>query len=122
MGTSVPVVSWSQKRAWVDYAFRQFERAGYVVSSAYTLVKPDRHRGFVYRDALWRGADMIGTGVASFSHFDGVHFQNTDEWEAYTTSLLERGELPLARALSITDHQRLHDILQRLPPAHGLLR
>lgn len=106
-GSSVPVASWSQKRAWVDHAFRQFEEAGYVVSSAYTLVKPENHRGFVYRDALWRGADMIGTGVASFSHFDGVHFQNADEWGAYTSALLDRGELPLARALPITDHQRL---------------
>jgi len=106
-GSSVPVASWTQKRAWVDYAFREFEAAGYVVSSAYTLVKPENHQGFVYRDALWRGADMIGTGVASFSHFDGVHFQNADEWGTYTSSLLEGGELPLARALPITDHQRL---------------
>lgn len=106
-GTAVPVASWSQKRALVDYAFRQFEAAGYIVSSAYTLVKPENHRGFVYRDALWRGADMIGTGVASFSHFDGVHFQNVDEWGAYTSSLVDRGKLPLARALAITDHQKL---------------
>src|SRR5438874_723935 len=60
-----PVASWAQKRAWVDYAFKQFEAAGYVVSSAYTLVKPETHAGFVYRDSLWHGADLIGTGVAS---------------------------------------------------------
>src|SRR5205823_1578440 len=47
-GTSSPVASWDTKRAWVDYAFRQFEAAGYVVSSGYTLVKPERHAGFVY--------------------------------------------------------------------------
>ena len=35
------VVSWAQKRAWVDYAFNQFQAAGYVISSAYTVVKPD---------------------------------------------------------------------------------
>src|SRR5947208_2907229 len=38
-----PVAPWAQKRAWVDYAFRQFEAQGYVVSSAYTLVRPERH-------------------------------------------------------------------------------
>jgi oxygen-independent coproporphyrinogen-3 oxidase len=64
-----PVASWAQKRSWVDYAFRQFEAQGYVVSSAYTLVKPQRHAGFVYRDSLWHGADLVGTGVASFGHF-----------------------------------------------------
>jgi len=102
-----PVASWAQKRAWVGHAFSEFEKAGYVVSSAYTLVKPSNHLGFVYRDALWHGADMVGTGVASFSHVGGVHYQNVDEWEEYTSALLDRDELPLARALPITDHQRL---------------
>jgi oxygen-independent coproporphyrinogen III oxidase len=100
------VASWVQKRAWVDYAFRQFEAQGYVVSSAYTLVKPERHAGFVYRDSLWRGADLIGTGVASFGHFQGVHYQNVDTWEQYVAKL-DAGELPLNRALPIDDHQRL---------------
>jgi oxygen-independent coproporphyrinogen-3 oxidase len=100
------VASWAQKRAWVDYAFRQFEAQGYVVSSAYTLVKPERHAGFVYRDSLWRGADLVGTGVASFGHFQGVHYQNVDTWEQYIAKL-DAGELPLNRALPVTRHQRL---------------
>src|SRR3982751_6395413 len=95
------VASWAQKRAWVDYAFRQFEAAGYVVSSAYTLVKPETHAGFVYRDSLWRGADLVGTGVASFSHFQGVHYQNVDTWEKYI-EMLDQGQLPIARALPIS--------------------
>ena len=101
-----PVASWAQKRAWVDYAFRQFEAHGYKVSSAYTLVKPQRHAGFVYRDSLWHGADLVGTGVASFGHFQGVHYQNVDTWEQYIEKI-DRGELPLNRALPITDHQKL---------------
>jgi oxygen-independent coproporphyrinogen-3 oxidase len=104
--TETPVASWAQKRAWVDYAFSQFEAAGYVASSAYTLVRPQTHAGFVYRDSLWHGADLIGTGVASFSHFQGVHYQNVDTWEDYL-QMLDRGELPIHRALPITDHQRL---------------
>src|SRR3954471_1094450 len=101
-----PIASWAQKRAWVDYAFRQFEAHGYEVSSAYTMVKKATHAGFVYRDSLWRGADLVGTGVASFGHFQGVHYQNVDTWEQYTEAL-QRGELPLNRALPITPHQRL---------------
>jgi oxygen-independent coproporphyrinogen-3 oxidase len=69
-------------------------------------VKPERHAGFVYRDSLWHGADLVGTGVASFGHFQGVHYQNVDTWEQYI-SKLDAGELPINRALPITDHQRL---------------
>jgi oxygen-independent coproporphyrinogen-3 oxidase len=101
-----PIASWAQKRAWVDYAFKQFEAHGYKVSSAYTLVKASTHAGFVYRDSLWRGADLVGTGVASFGHFQGVHYQNLDKWEDYIAAL-DRGELPIHRALPVTDHQRL---------------
>ena len=104
--TSTPIASWAQKRAWVDYAFSVFERAGYVVSSAYTLVKPERHAGFVYRDSLWHGADLVGTGVASFSHFGDVHYQNVDSWEEYTAKL-DNNELPINRALPVPPHQRL---------------
>src|SRR5665213_2149378 len=100
------VASWAQKRAWVDYAFKQFEANGYVVSSAYCVVKADRHAGFVYRDSLWRGADLVGTGVASFGHFQGVHYQNFDQWEDYLAAI-EAGQLPIHRALPLTAHQLL---------------
>ncbi len=105
-GTSTPVADWPTKRRWVDDAFRSFEEAGFVVSSAYTLVKPSEHEHFVYRDAIWHGADMIGTGVASFSHVSGLHYQNADGWLDYVETL-ERGELPIARALPTTARQRL---------------
>ena len=61
--------------------------AGYSVSSAYTLVR-DKSVQFVYRDSLWHGADMFGTGVASFGHMNGVHVQNVDTWEDYRQVLL----------------------------------
>ncbi len=105
-GSAPPVADWATKRRWVDEAFRRFEAAGYVISSGYTLVKPSRHGGFVYRDSLWHGADMIGTGVASFSHLGGIHYQNHDGWGEYLGAL-ERGELPLARALALTPQQLL---------------
>ncbi len=106
-GAAAPVVGWTAKRAWVARAFDRFEAAGYQVSSAYTLVRRSKSSGFVYRDSLWHGADLIGTGVASFSHVGGVHYQNTDRWEDYVTRLTESGELPIARALSLTDDQRM---------------
>lgn len=105
-GDASPVADWATKRKWVAYAFEQFEKAGYVVSSAYTMVKLSDHSAFVYRDAVWRGADMIGTGVASFSHLSGVHYQNLDRWDDYV-ECLSRNELPIARALPVLDRQRL---------------
>ena len=105
-GGQSPVADWTTKRRWVAYAFDLFERAGYVVSSGYTVAKPGEHDGFVYRDALWRGADMVGTGVASISHVGGMHYQNLDAWGDYLAAIA-RGELPLARALPIAPEQRL---------------
>jgi oxygen-independent coproporphyrinogen III oxidase len=103
------VADWPTKRAWVRYAFDELAAAGYVVSSAYTMVKPQggKKSQFVYRDSLWHGADMFGTGVASFGHVHGVHVQNFDRWEDYIGAVLGRGELPLHRALPVTDRQRL---------------
>jgi oxygen-independent coproporphyrinogen-3 oxidase len=99
------VADWPTKRAWVRYAFDTMTAAGYSVSSAYTLVRKQGAR-FVYRDNLWRGADMFGTGVASFGHIGGVHIQNVDTWERYI-EMLNRGELPLGRALPVTSKQML---------------
>jgi oxygen-independent coproporphyrinogen-3 oxidase len=100
------VADWPTKRAWVDYAFDTLLAAGYEVSSAYTLVKDRARCRFVYRDALWHGADMLGTGVASFGHLHGVHVQNVDRWDDYL-ALLDRGELPLGRALPVNPRERL---------------
>jgi oxygen-independent coproporphyrinogen-3 oxidase len=106
---ALAVADWPTKRAWVGYAFDELAAAGYVQSSAYTMVLPKggKKSQFVYRDSLWHGADMFGTGVASFGHVHGVHVQNLDRWEDYLTALLDRGELPLNRALPVTDRQRL---------------
>jgi oxygen-independent coproporphyrinogen-3 oxidase len=102
-----PVADWPLKREWVDYAFDQFAEQGYSVSSAYTMVKsPDVK--FSYRDNLWQGSDLLATGIASFGHTSGVHYQNLPEWEDYCGALEgENAHLPLGRALRVTPHQAL---------------
>ncbi|MBY0459020.1 MAG: coproporphyrinogen III oxidase, partial [Gemmataceae bacterium] len=100
------VADWPTKRAWTRYAFDELVKAGYEVSSATTVVKNKSTTKFVYREALWRGADMFGTGVASFGHLNGVHIQNVDTWEAYVAKL-QAGELPLGRAFPTTARDRL---------------
>ena len=101
-----PVANWATKRRWVDEAFRALERAGYHVGSAYTAVKDPATTTFVYRDRLWQGADLVGLGVASFGHVNGVHMQNLDTWESYTQAI-ERDEIPLARAYRPTTEERM---------------
>jgi oxygen-independent coproporphyrinogen-3 oxidase len=105
-GVTSPVASWTTKRRWVDYAFDQFLERGYRIASSYTMATNKKDCRFIYTDALWHGGDMIGLGVSSFSHFGGVNFQNAHNFEEYVR-LLNAGELPLLRATSLTDRQRL---------------
>ena len=105
-GRPVAVAGWEQKRAWVDSAFAELERAGYRVSSGYTVTKGPEPVKFSYRDSLWHGADMVGVGVSSFSYVNGVHFQNLDRLEDYLANV-EEGKLPLKRALPIGETERL---------------
>jgi oxygen-independent coproporphyrinogen-3 oxidase len=100
------VAGWSTRRRWVREAFEALERAGYHVGSAYTAVKDPARTRFVYRDRLWQGADLIGLGVASFGHLNGVHVQNLDTWETYAEPL-RRGVLPLGRAYRPSADERL---------------
>lgn len=101
-----PVADWPTKRAWVAYAFEEMQAAGYSVSSAYTMVR-DKTKPFSYRDNLWRGSDLLATGIASFGHVSGVHYQNKPDWDDYTKILLDEGRLPLGRAMRPTEHQLL---------------
>ena len=103
---SDPLAGWSTKRRWVKEAFQALEAAGYHVGSAYTAVKDPSRTSFMYRDQLWQGADMIGLGVASFGHINGVHMQNQDKWETYSEAV-GRGEIPLSRAYRPTADERL---------------
>jgi oxygen-independent coproporphyrinogen-3 oxidase len=100
------VADWPTKRAWLDYAFDELLANGYSISSAYTVVKDTSKVNFSYRDNLWRGSDLLATGVASFGHVSGVHYQNLPDWPQYVGSL-ERGELPLGRGMKPSRHQLL---------------
>ena len=102
----IQVADWKTKREWHQYAIEAFEAAGYAVSSAYTVVKKDKPLKFVYRDALWRGSDMMAVGVSSFGHFQGVHYQNVSKWQPYLDAMQEPG-LPVNRAFQTSERDRL---------------
>jgi len=102
---AVPMADWRTKRRWLEEAFARLEEAGYLIGSAYTAVR-DSSVKFLYRDALWTGADMLGIGVSSFSHVGGVHFQNENHFDPYVERV-EAGELPIHRSLVTTAEERL---------------
>ena len=103
---TAPVANWHTKRAWVDYAFSEMEKVGYTVTSGYTAVRDPQKTKFIYRAALWSGADLIGLGVASFSHIAGTHFQNINEFSQYLEAI-QRDELPISRAMTTTEEERM---------------
>lgn len=103
---TAPVANWHTKRGWVDYAFSELEKAGYTVTSGYTAVRDPEKTKFIYRDALWSGADLVGLGVASFSHIAGTHFQNITEFTQYLEAI-QKGELPISRAMTTTEEERM---------------
>lgn len=100
------IAPWDTRRRWMREAFDALERAGYTIGSAYTAVKDPARTKFIYRDRLWEGADLVGLGVASFGHVNGVHVQNVDTWDAYGEAL-DRGDLPLGRAYRPTPEERM---------------
>ena len=102
-----PVADWETKRAWLNYAYDELQAAGYHISSAYTLIKNPEKVSFSYRDNLWSGSDLLATGIASFGHASGIHYQNLPEWKDYIGSLLDNNELPLGRAFRPTENQKL---------------
>jgi len=103
---TAPVADWPTKRRWVDYAFGEFEKAGYTVSSATTVVKDPEKTKFIYRDSLWGGADLLPLGVASFGHLGGIHLQNNADVGPYMMAV-DKSELPIFRAYPTTGEDLL---------------
>jgi len=105
-GIESPVADWPTKRRWMNEAIDFLVTKDYRLSSGNELVKNPDTDHFVYRDNLFRGSDILATGVSSFGHFQKVHYQNYDRLEDYHARLAEN-ELPINRALASTPHQLL---------------
>ncbi len=97
---------WNTKRRRLDAAFLKMEQAGYHIRSAYAAVRdPQKHR-FIYQEEQYRGADLLGVGLASFSYAQGVHYQNHASMQKYRESI-ENNELPLSRGCVLTKDEQL---------------
>lgn len=94
------------RRRWTSEAFRALQAAGYTMTSGYTAVRGRPDGKFVYRDALWHGADMVPLGVSAFGQLGGVHLQNEKHLPLYLERV-GRDELPLQRGFVMTPEHRL---------------
>jgi oxygen-independent coproporphyrinogen-3 oxidase len=105
-GTTPRPAGWDVKRARLSAAFDRLEGAGYTIRSAYAAVRdPIRHR-FAYQEDQYRGADLLGLGVASFSYLGGVHQQNVATLGGYVARV-RADHRPLQRAYALDDAERL---------------
>jgi oxygen-independent coproporphyrinogen-3 oxidase len=111
---AIPLHSWDTKAEWVKRAFAMLEEAGYTQTSAYTAVKqPDSHQ-FLYRNALWHGADLLALGVASFGHIAGSLYQNEKEFSHYINTI-KAGMLPVHRSYELThDEAMVRELILQL--------
>ncbi|MBI4472400.1 MAG: coproporphyrinogen III oxidase family protein, partial [Acidobacteria bacterium] len=89
-----PLPDWSLKRERLARGFSRLEVEGYTVRSAYTAVRDPRRHAFVYQDRQYRGADLLGIGVSSFSYIAGWNQQNLASFESYLNTV-SQDELPL---------------------------
>ena len=119
--TAAPVADWETKRRWVSEAYDRFEKAGYSISSAYTVVKDPEKVKFVYRDALFGGADLLSIGVASFGHLGGIHLQNQHNIEPYMEQVAKNnGQHGLFRAYVTDPEERfIREFVLRMKLGEG---
>jgi oxygen-independent coproporphyrinogen-3 oxidase len=98
--------AWETKHARLAAAFARLENAGYTLRSAYAAARSTRHRRFTYQEEQYRGMDLLGIGVSSFSYVAGMHYQNYASMIEYMESL-DDGRLPISRAYVLSDRDRM---------------
>ena len=97
---------WDTKAEWIRLAFQALVQAGYTLTSAYTAVKNPVTHQFLYRNALWHGADLLALGVASFGHISGSLYQNEKEFSRYI-SMIEADLLPVHRTYELSREEAM---------------
>jgi oxygen-independent coproporphyrinogen-3 oxidase len=97
--------AWSEKRARVAGAFARLESAGFVVRSAYAAVRDPVRHAFVYQDAQYAGADVLGVGVSAFSCVGGVNQQNLAALDRYLAAI-RAGDWPHWRGHVLSSRER----------------
>jgi oxygen-independent coproporphyrinogen-3 oxidase len=97
---------WAETRRRLRRAYARVAEAGYSWRSAYTAVRDSERHAFVYQDALYAGAELIGVGASSFGYLDGVHQQNVASLGRYVEAI-STDRLPLWRGHRLSREERM---------------
>ena len=106
----VQLPSEEQELKFMEYAMERLGRANYLPWSHFTYTKDGCDKSeYIYN--IWQGMDFYGLGVSAFGTMGDSILQNTADLEKYAT-IVESGELPLARGYSLTSLDRMvRDVL-----------
>lgn len=85
---------------FTNYAIDRLQAAGYLPVNFFTFTKGG---GYMQQHSTssWRGGETYGFGVSAFGLLRGHTLQNTSEVQRYI-SLVEEGQIPLARGYRLT--------------------
>ncbi len=72
----VPGSRLAHKKGMVQYAFEQFQTGRLLDQQCLHSGERQKQSSFSYRDNLWKGSDLLATGIASFGHASGVHYRH----------------------------------------------
>lgn len=106
-----PLPDAAVRRRRVGFAFTRLESAGYTVVNAYTAARDPMRHLFHYVNDQYRGADVMGIGVSSFSYVNGTHFQNLSGLAEYLNAMRQADTLPVARAYVLEELEQLVRLL-----------
>ena len=117
--TVAPVADWAVKRALGRLCiFGTGEGRLHHRQRVYGGQRIRRKTRFLYRDLLWTGADMIGLGVASFSHVNGTHYQNEHDWDPYIDKVHPGRFLSGARSRPTAEERMIREFVLQMKLGH----
>jgi oxygen-independent coproporphyrinogen-3 oxidase len=100
------------------HAVDKLEAAGYTQTTGHSFVSKPEHDHTQRSDIWGGGAEILGTGVSSYSYLNGCVFQNTNSWGTYVATA-SAGRSAVARGLKLTSRQRMaREIILELKVFH----
>jgi len=112
------LADWETKRQRVTTGFHILEQHGYRIRNAYSAVRRQSDSHFVYTEEQYRGCDLVGIGLSSFSYVAGMHYQNTTCRRDFVGAL-NQGKLPITRGYRLNrEEQMVREFVLQLKLGH----
>lgn len=86
-------------------ATERLEAVGYHQINGHAFIRKPEH-DHLHRVDAWRGGDVLGMGVGSYSYLNGSVFQNASQWDTYVENA-SAGQSAVERALRLSARERM---------------